>query len=63
MSEFQTGYAFIAFFSLIFSIILFFLDGMILYSVGFFFIFLIMVIFKIIWGISGWAEETTREFR
>ncbi len=63
MSDFQAGYAFVAFVSLIFSIILFFIDGMLLYTIGFFFLFLIMVIFKIMWGIAGWAEETTREYR
>lgn len=63
MSDFQAGYAFVAFISLIFSIILFFIDGMLLYAIGFFFLFLILVIFKIIWGVSGWAEEKTREFR
>ena len=63
MSDFQAGYAFVAIFSLILGIILFFIDGMLLYTIGFFFLFLILVIFKIIWGISGWAEETTREYR
>jgi hypothetical protein len=63
MSEFQAGYALVAFFSLILSIVFFFLDGMLLYAIGFFFLFLIMVIFKIMWGMAGWAEETTREWR
>jgi hypothetical protein len=62
MSDFEAGYVFVAFISLIFSIILFFLDGMLLYAIGFFFLFLILVIFKIMWGMAGWADSQKRRY-
>ena len=59
--SFQAVYAFVAIFSLILSIILFFIDGMLLYAIGFFSLFLIIGLMKIMWGIAGWADNVTRK--
>ena len=60
MSSFQAGYAFVAIFSLILSIIFFFIDGMLLYAIGFFVLFLILGLMKAMWGVSVWMDNTTR---
>ena len=49
-----------AIFSLILAIIFFFIDGMLLYSIGFFALFFILGLMKVIWGVSVWADNTTR---
>ena len=61
MSNFQTAYAFVGLLSLVLGIILFFVDGMLLYAIGFFVLFLMLAIIKVTWGISGWAENVTRK--
>ena len=63
MGTSQGVYAIVTFFGIFLGIIFFFIDGMLLWSIGFFLLFLILVIFKIMWGVSGWAEEKTREYR
>ena len=44
----------------ILSIILFFIDGMLLYAIGFFVLFLMLGLMKAMWGVSVWADNTTR---
>ena len=60
MSSLQAGYAFVALLSLILGIVLFFIDGMFLWSLGFLILFMILAVLKVTWGISGWAERVTR---
>jgi hypothetical protein len=60
MSDFQAGYVLVAFFSLILSIVFFFIDGMLLYAIGFFVLFLILGLMKVMWGVSVWTDNTTR---
>ena len=61
MSNFQAGTALVAIFSLILSIVFFFIDGMLLYAIGFFSLFLIIGLMKVMWGIAGWADNVTRK--
>ena len=61
MSAFQAGYALVALFSFVLGIAFFFIDGMLLYSIGFFVLGIFLIMMKIIWGISGWAENVTRK--
>ena len=61
MSAFQAGYAFVALLSLILAIILFFVDEMLLYSIGFLILFVVLALIKVTWDISGWAERVTRK--
>ncbi len=61
MSNFQSGYAFVALMSFVLGIILFFIDGMLLYSIGFFVLFLLLVVLKTTWSIAGSAENFTRK--
>lgn len=61
MSNFQTGYPLASFGLLILGIIFFFVDGMLLWSIGFTVLFLLLAILKITWGVSGWAEKVTRK--
>jgi len=61
MSSFQVGYALVGIISLILGVIFIFIDGMLLYAIGFFSLFLIMGLMKIMWGIAGWADNVTRK--
>ena len=61
MSSLQAGYAFVALLSLILGIVLFFIDGMFLWSLGFLILFMILAVLKVTWGIAGWAERVTRK--
>ncbi len=49
MSTFQEGYAFVALLSFVLVIIFFFVDGMLLYAIGFFILFLMIAIIKVMW--------------
>jgi len=61
MSYLQTVYAFTILISLVLGIIFAVIDGMLLYAVVFFSIFLMLVILTITWGIAGWVENVTRK--
>ena len=61
MSNFQAGYAFVALSSLVLGIVLFFIDEMLLYAIGFFVLFVMMALIKVTWDVSGWAERVTRK--
>ncbi len=63
MSNFQTVFAFVAIISMILGVIFIFIDGMLLHSIAFFVIGIMIILAKMMWGISGWAEEKTREYR
>ena len=57
----QGIYALFAFFGIFLGIFLLFIDGMILWSVVFFSFGLLLIIFKIMWGISVWADSVFRK--
>ncbi len=59
MSTFQEGYAFVALLSFVLVIIFFFVDEMLLYAIGFFILFLMIAEIKVMWVISGSAENFT----
>ena len=61
MSNFQVGYALVGIISLILGVIFIFIDGMLLYAIGFFSLFLIMGLMKLMWGIAGWADNVARK--
>jgi len=61
MSNFQIAYALVGIISLILGVIFIFIDGMLLYAIGFFSLFLIMGLMKIMWGIAGWADNVARK--
>ena len=61
MSTFQIGYAFVVLSTFVLGIAFFFIDGMLLWSIGFGSLFVILVLCRIIWNISGWAENVTRK--
>ncbi len=63
LSTFQTIFAFVAVISMILGVIFIFVDGMLLQSIAFFVIGMMIILTKMMWGIAGWAEEMTREFR
>ena len=60
MGNFQAGYALFGLFSFVLGIIFFFIDGMFLWSIGFFVIAILLVLMKVMWGIAGWADNVTR---
>jgi len=61
MSNFQAAYALVTLLSLVLGVGLAVIDGMLLYAIGFFVLFLFLVILKVTWGIAGWAENVTRK--
>ena len=61
MSAFQAGYAFVTLLSLVLGIVFSLIDGMLLWAIAFFVLFLLLAILKITWGIAGWAEKVTRK--
>jgi len=63
MSNFQTVYAIVTLLSLVLGVVFAIIDGMLLYAIGFFVLFLFLVILKVAWGIAGWADNVTRKLR
>ena len=57
----QGIYAFVAFIGIFLGIVLFFIDGMILWSAAFFSFGLFLIILKLMWGFAGWADNVTRK--
>ena len=60
MSNIQSAYAIVTLVSFLLAIVFFFIDGALLWSIGFFSLAVILVLLKIMWGISGWADNVTR---
>ena len=61
MGSSQGIYALVTFLGIFLGIVFFFIDGMLLWSIGFFSLGVILVLLKIMWGISGWADDVTRK--
>ena len=61
MGNAQAAYAFIGFVSFLLSVVFFFIDGMLLWSIGFFVLAIMLVLVKVTWDIGGWAENVTRK--
>ena len=61
MSDFQAAYGLVGIISFLLAVVLFFIDGMLLWSVLFFSIVVILVLMRIMWNIAGWAENVTRK--
>jgi len=61
MSNAQAAYAFVGIISFVLGIVFFFIDGMLLWSILFFVIAIMLVLFKIIWDVAGWAENVKRK--
>jgi len=55
-------YATVGLFSFFLGIILFFIDGMLLWSIGFFVLAIMLVLTRIIWNNAVWAENVTRRW-
>jgi len=61
MGTSQGAYAFVTFLGIFLGIVFFFIDGMLLWSIVFFSLGIILVMLKIIWEISGWADNVVRK--
>ena len=61
MGTSQGVYALVTLFSILLGIIFFFIDGMLLWSIGFFSLGIILIILNAMWGISGWADNVVRK--
>ena len=61
MGTSKVVYGLVAFVSLILGIILFFIDGTLLWPIGFFSLGVILILFSIMWDISGWADNVVRK--
>ena len=61
MGTSQGVYALVTFLGILLGIVFFFIDGMLLWSIAFFSLGIILILLKIMWGISGWADNVTRK--
>ena len=61
MGTSQGVYALVTFLGIFLGIILFFIDGMLLWAITFFIVGLVLIIFKVMWGVAGWADDVTRK--
>ena len=61
MSSFQAGYVLVGLFSFVLGIMFFFIDGMLLWSIGFFVLGITLVLLKTMWGVAGWTDNVTRK--
>ncbi len=61
MGTSQGAYALVTFLGIFLGIILFFIDGMLLWAITFFIVGLVLIIFKVMWGFAGWADNVTRK--
>jgi hypothetical protein len=61
MGTSSASYGLVAFFGIFLGIILFFVDGMLLWSIAFFSLGLILILLKLMWGFAGWADNVTRK--
>ena len=61
MGTSQGVYALVTFFGIFLGIVFFFIDGMLLWSIGFFSLAMILVLLKVVWGIAGWADNVARK--
>ena len=57
----QGAYALVSFLGIIFGIIFFFIDGMLLWSIAFFSLGIFLILLKVMWGFAGWADNVTRK--
>ena len=62
MSTFQAVYASVTLISLVSGVASFLVDGMLLWSIGFFVLGIMLVLFRMIWEISGWADKQTKRY-
>ena len=61
MSNFQAAYALVALLSFVFGVVFFFIDGMLLYSIGFFVLVMMLVLTRIIWNNAVWFDNVVRK--
>jgi hypothetical protein len=61
MRAIQTFFAFVAMISMILGVIFIFVDGMLLYSIVFFGLGFFLMLMKVMWGVSVWADSVTRK--
>ena len=62
MSNADSIYVFVGICSFFLGIIFFFIDGMLIWSIGFFSLGIILVLCRMIWNISGWADNVVRKW-
>jgi len=62
MSIFQSAYAMTGFISFVLGIVFFFVDGMLLLSIGFIVLTIMLVLIRMIWNIAGWADIQSRKY-
>jgi hypothetical protein len=62
MGSSQGVYALVSFVGIFLGLVFFFIDGMLLWSVAFFVLGIFLVLFKIMWDVSGWADNAVRNF-
>ena len=61
MESIQTFFAFVSVTSMILGVIFIFVDGMLLYSIAFLVFGFCIMLMKVMWGVSVWADNVTRK--
>jgi len=62
MSTISGIFSLIGLIMIILGIALFFIDGLLIWSIGFFVLGFMIGLLQIIWKIAGWADKSTRSF-
>ena len=61
MTNFQAAYGFVGIISFVLGVIFFWIDGMLLWSILFIVLAIMLVLFRMIWNVAGWADNVTRK--
>lgn len=61
MSNLQAAYALTSMVSFFLGIVFFFIDGTLIWSIGFFVLAITLVLIKVTWNIAGWADNVARK--
>jgi len=62
MSNLDAVYSLFIIVSFLLGILFGMMDGTLLWSIGFFALGMMFVLFRMIWSISGWADRQTRKY-
>jgi len=60
MGSIQTFFVLVAVISMILGVIFIFVDGMLLYSISFLVFGFFLMLMKVMWGVSVWADNVTQ---
>jgi len=61
MGNMRAAYGLAVIISIVLGIVFFFIDGTLIWSIGFFVLAITLVLIKVMWNIAGWADNVARK--